>query len=69
MAPTVYALLEPNAFMVSMDLGAAPVYIPFATPAVIKMINTNFKQENLPHVSEHLPCMLQNAQQSHSEPI
>ena len=50
MAPTVYALLEPNAFMVSMDLGAAPVYIPFATPAVIKMINTNFKQENLPHV-------------------
>jgi hypothetical protein len=45
MAPAVYALLEPVPFFVPTDLGAAPVYRPFATPAAIKMINATFKQD------------------------
>jgi hypothetical protein len=45
MAPAVYALLEPNAFMVPTDTGAAPIYTPFAMPVVIKMIDATFERE------------------------
>jgi hypothetical protein len=45
MAPAVYALLEPNPFVVPGDPGPAPVYTPFATPAGIKMTNAAFKQD------------------------
>jgi hypothetical protein len=45
MAPAVYALLKPNPCMVPTDPGAAPVYTPFATLAVMKMIDANFERE------------------------
>jgi hypothetical protein len=45
MAPAVYALLKPMPFFVPTDLGAAPVYTPFAMPATIKMINATFEQD------------------------
>jgi hypothetical protein len=45
MAPAVYALLEPVLFFVPTDPGAAPVYMPFAMPAAIKMIDATFKQD------------------------
>jgi hypothetical protein len=45
MAPAVYALPEPNAFMVHTNPGVAPIYTPFAMPAVIKMIDANFERE------------------------
>ncbi len=45
MTPAVYALLEPNPFVLPGDPGPAPVYTSFATPAAIKMIDASFKQD------------------------
>jgi hypothetical protein len=45
MAPNVYAILEPNPFVVPGDPGSAPVYTQFAPPAAIKMINATLKQD------------------------
>jgi hypothetical protein len=45
MAPAVYALLKPNAFVVLVNPGPAPVYTPFVTPAAIKMVDATLKQE------------------------
>jgi hypothetical protein len=45
MAPNMYALLEPNPFVVPGDLGPAPVYTQFALPAAIKMIDATFEQD------------------------
>jgi hypothetical protein len=45
MDPAVYALIEPNAFVVPADPGLAPLYISFATPAAIKMVDATFKQD------------------------
>jgi hypothetical protein len=42
MAPNVYALLEPNLFVVPGDPGPAPVYTQFAPPATIEMIDATF---------------------------
>ena len=42
MSPTVYALLEPIAFMVPVDPGPSAIYTPFAPPATIKMIDATF---------------------------
>jgi hypothetical protein len=45
MAPAMYALLEPNAFVAPVNLGPAPVSMPFATPAVIKMVDATFERD------------------------
>ncbi len=45
MAPAMYSLLEPNTFVAPVNLGAAPVYTPFVTPAAIKMVNATFKRD------------------------
>jgi hypothetical protein len=45
MAPSVYALLKPNPFVVPGNPGPAPVYTQFAPQATIKMINTTFIQD------------------------
>jgi hypothetical protein len=42
MAPNVYALLEPNPFVVPGDPGPALVYTQFAPSAMIKMIDATF---------------------------
>jgi hypothetical protein len=44
MPPAVYALLEPNVFVVPANLGPAPLYTAFAMPAAIKMVNATFGQ-------------------------
>ena len=44
MSPTVYALLEPIAFMVPVDPGPSAIYTPFAPPATIKMIDATFER-------------------------
>ena len=38
MALAMCALLKPNAFVLLVDWGPAPVYTPFMTPAAIKMV-------------------------------
>jgi hypothetical protein len=43
MASNVYILLEPIAFTVPVDPGSAPVYIAFAPPATIKMVDAAFE--------------------------
>jgi hypothetical protein len=45
MAPAVYALLKPNAFVLPVDLGPALVYTPFGTPAAIKMVDAMFERD------------------------
>ncbi len=42
MSPTVYALLKPLAFVVPVNPGPSAIYIPFAPPATIKMIDATF---------------------------
>jgi hypothetical protein len=43
MASAMYALLEPNAFVMPADPGLAPIYTSFAMPAAIKMVHATFK--------------------------
>jgi hypothetical protein len=44
MDPVVYALLEPQAFVVPADPGPGPVYALFAPPNTVKMANAAFKR-------------------------
>jgi hypothetical protein len=45
MSPTIYSLLEANAFMVPVDPGPSATYTPFAPPATIKMIDAAFERD------------------------
>ncbi len=45
MAPAMYALLEPNAFVAPVNPGPAPVYMPFTTPAAIKTVDAMFERD------------------------
>ena len=45
MSPTIYALLEANAFMIPLDPGPSATYTPFAPPATIKMIDAAFERD------------------------
>ncbi len=51
MAPVVYALLAPNAFIVPADPGPAPIYTSFAMLAAIKIVGAMFKQDKNNFVS------------------
>jgi hypothetical protein len=51
MAPSMYALLEPNAFVAPVNPGPAPVYTPFVTPVAIKMVNATFERDKNDFVS------------------
>jgi hypothetical protein len=45
MSPTVYTLLEANAFMIPLDPGPSATYTAFAPPATIKMIDAAFERD------------------------
>jgi hypothetical protein len=51
MALAMYALLEPNAFVVPADPGPTPIYTSFAMPATIKMVDATFEQDKIYFVS------------------
>jgi hypothetical protein len=44
MDPGLYTLIEPVAFTVPVNPGAAPVYQPFAPPSMMKMVDYAFKR-------------------------
>jgi hypothetical protein len=44
MAPTLYALLEPQAFVVPADPSPGLVYAPFAPPNTVKMADAAFER-------------------------
>jgi hypothetical protein len=45
MAPALYALLEPNAFVMPANPGSAPLYTAFMMPATVKMVNATFERD------------------------
>ena len=45
MSPTIYSLLEANAFTVPVDPGPSASYTPFAPPATMKMIDAAFERD------------------------
>ncbi len=63
MAPSVYALLEPQAFVVPADPGPNPVYVLFAPPNTVKMSNATFKRNknyflSYKNINQACFCML-----------
>ncbi len=63
MAPTVYTLLEPQAFVVPADPGQGLVYAPFAPPNTVKMADATFKRNknyflSYKNINQACFCML-----------